>query len=370
MTSTWFRSVLLVIGAALAISQGLAVAQAVSTGAVSAHSEVIPERTLNFSAVDLGSGSSIDISPVTSLPQCDTGGSLFLDMLDPKDLKKHTAVSFRVGESQTYLPSAIPDLHDMFILGFYPSSSEVAFLVRGTKDLPGSSGPNTSPAGITWSSYHTYIAEFKRDGSYKGTIQLPISYKIARFAIFPSGELLVLGYDELNSVIRLLLLNSSGDVQRTIDLPASRSPIAGTTPYHSPSGATAMSKVLASFEFTPYKEDILVWRANNNDPILDVSSGGSVHEVPLQVPPGFAFAGMIPSNDRWVGHFRSKNVPQNAPFTAGTYSYFELRPEDASIFAKLLIPGDLPQFLACEADGGYLTYKVGKDHKLVLLRSN
>jgi hypothetical protein len=97
---------------------------------------------------------------------------------------------------------------------------------------------------------------------------------------------------------------------------------------------------MGSILFTPYNKDILVWRANGNDPVLDVTSGGGVREVPLQAPSGFVFVDMLPSTDRWVGHFRIQSAGENSPYTSDTYSYFELRPQDASISSKLLIVGN------------------------------
>ncbi len=361
-------TVLLFLTAAPSFCQAPTPVAKQATDAGPAQAEVIPERTLKFTPVN--SDSTIAISPVTSLPQCDTEGHLYLDMLDPKDLKKHTVVSFRGKESQTYSPSAISDLHDLNIFGFFPSSSEVGFLVRATKGSPGSPGPGKSPAGFDWSSYHNYIAEFGRDGGYKGSIELPVSYQLFHLAIFPSGDFLVAGYDQLNSAARLLLVSSSGQILKSIDLPGSRTPVGGGAPYPSVEAARATTKLMGSIVFTPYKEDLLVWRMNSNDPVLDVNSGGGVREVPLQTPSGFAFVDMVPSNDRWVGHFRMQSVTENAPFASNTYSYFELRPQDASISSKLLIPGDVPQHLACESDGSYISYKLDKDNKLVQLRSN
>lgn len=291
-------------------------------------------------------------------------------MLDPKDFNKHTVVSFKDKESQTYLPSAISDLHDLFIFGFFTSKSIVGFLVRGSKDLLGPPGHGKSPAGIAWSTYHTYIAEFNRDGSYKGSIQLPISYQVNHFAILPSGEFLVIGYDKINSTVRMLLLSSSGTIEKPIDLPELRTPAAGNAPYGSVDAATATTKLMGTFVFTPYNDDILVWRMNGNDPILDVNSEGGVREVPIQTPPGFVFVGLVPSNDRWIGHYRTQSTPEDAPFTKETYSYFELRPQDGSISSKLLITGDGSQYLACEGDGSYINYKLDKNNKLVLLKSD
>lgn len=358
----------LLLAAVPAFSQASVPTPKPPTGTMPAQSEVIPERILKFTPVD--SDSSIAISPVTSLPQCDTEGYLFLDMLDPKDLKKHTVVSFRGKESQTYSPSAISDLHDISIYGFFPASSRVGFLVRGTKDRPGSPGAGKSPAGIDWSSYHNYVAEFNRDGSYKGSIELPVSYQVYHLAIFDSGEFLVSGYDQLNSTVRLVLINASGQIAKNIDLPGSSTPAGGDAPYRSVEAAKGTTRLMGSIVFTPYKDDILVWRLNSNDPVLDVNSGGGVREVPLQAPSGFVFVDMVPSNDRWVGHFRNQSARENSQFTSDAYSYFELRPQDASISSKLIISGDVPQHLACESDGSYITYKLDKDNKLVQLRSD
>jgi hypothetical protein len=359
---------LLFLAAVPAFSQAPPPAPAQATEATPAQAEVLPERTLKFSPVE--SNSTMAVSPVTSLPQCDTEGYLFLDMLDPKDLKKHTLVSFRGKESHTYLPSAISDLRDVTVFGFFPSTSEVGFLVRGTKGSPGSPGPGKSPAGIDWSSYHSYIAKFDRDGNYKGSIEIPASYQLTRFAIFPSGDFLVAGFDQLNTAVRLLLVKSSGEISKTIDLPGARTSAAADASYHSVEAARATTKLMGTIMFTPYKEDILVWRMNSTDPILDVNSGGGVREVPLQTPSGFAFVDLIPSNDRWVGHFRVLSAMENGPFTSDTYSYFELRPQDASVSSKLLISGDVPQHLACESENTYITYTLDKDNKLVQLRSN
>ena len=119
-------AVLLFLVAAPIFSQAPAPVPEQATDAGPVQAEVIPERTLKFSPVD--SGSAMTVSPVTALPQCDTEGYLFLDMLDAKDLKKHTLVSFRGKENQTYLPSAISDLHDINIFGFFPKDLLICIL--------------------------------------------------------------------------------------------------------------------------------------------------------------------------------------------------------------------------------------------------
>jgi hypothetical protein len=63
--------------------------------------------------------------------------------------------------------------------------------------------------------------------------------------------------------------------------------------------ANATTKLISTFVFTLYNGEILVWRIDSKDPILDVTSEDGVREVPLQVPSGFVFVAMVPSNDRW-----------------------------------------------------------------------
>jgi len=92
--------------------------------------------------------------------------------------------------------------------------------------------------------------------------------------------------------------------------------------------------------------------------------------VPLQPLSGYVFVDLVPANDRWVAHFRLQNAVPDSPFNQKSYAYFDLRPQDASISAKLLISGELPQFLACESDGTYFTYKADKDGKMMLFRAN
>jgi hypothetical protein len=285
--------------------------------------------------------------------------------------EKHTLVAIRGKKSQTYSPSAISDLHDITVFGFYPSESMVGFLVRGTKEMPGGpAGPGKSPAGFAWSGYHNYVAEFERNGSYKGSIELPMSYQLSHLAILPSGEFVVSGYDQLNSAARLLLLDSSGQIVRSLSFPAARTSTDNSAPYGSIEAARASRNLIGSLVFTPYDQDVLLWRKGSSDPILDVGSGGRVREVPLHIPRGFVFVDMIPANDRWVAHFRLQNAAENLPFSGDIYSYYELRPQDASISSKLLISGDVPQFLACENAGNYITYKLDKDNKMMLFSAN
>lgn len=358
--------------ASVAVAQSAATATDVhsSDGPTTSPAPEIPSRMLEFKSVK--SSIAPAVSPVTTLPpQCVSDGSLFLDSLDPKDLTRHTVISIQADRSQQYLPSAIQGLNDISVMNFFPSDSVVGFLVRATKEPAGAPGPGKSPAGVAWKDYHYYIAEFNRDGSFDKSIELPADYTFSRFAIMGSGEFLVAAYDRLNSAAHLLVLDQSGKKLRELDYAPFRTAPDGNAAFGSAQSLRNSSKLMGSVLFTPYREDILVWRINSSDPVLDVSSGGNYREVPIQAPAGMTFANMVAANDRWVALFRSKSVADNKPLNQADYSYFEVDPIDGGLGPKLTQSRDVPpRYLWCERDGTYTSFERDKAGDFVLLKAN
>ena len=131
----------------------------------------------------------------------------------------------------------------------------------------------------------------------------------------------------------------------------------------------AAREYLASVFFTPAGKNIVVWRSNSSDPVVEVTDGGGVREVPLQIPDGYRFVDMVTSNDRWVVHFRTENTPPAAQMSEDTDVYYEVRPQDGSLAAKLLQAGDAPRSIACESDETYTAFKMDNSGKMVLLQA-
>jgi len=99
-----------------------------------------------------------------------------------------------------------------------------------------------------------------------------------------------------------------------------------------------------------------------------VRQGGGVREVPLQIPYGYRLADMVASNDRWVVHFRTENTPPNVRMGEDTDAYYEVRPQDGSLGAKIVQKGDVPLSIACESSGSYTSFKMNDAGKMVLLK--
>jgi hypothetical protein len=111
-----------------------------------------------------------------------------------------------------------------------------------------------------------------------------------------------------------------------------------------------------------------VWRANSNDSVVEVRPGGGTREVPVEIPEGWRFADMVASNDRWVVHFRTENSGPSARMSEDTDAYFDVRPQDGSLAAKVRQKGEVPLSIACESSGSYMSFKMNDAGKMVLLR--
>lgn len=361
----------------------MGVAQAIRI--VDGTQQFVPSRSVTFKAVETDPGFSLP-SSTENYPHCLADGSLVLASVDWEALKKtpkgkfpkyNDVVTIVQGKTtQTLLSASITDLTDFNVLDIFPADSGVYFLVQGTKEQPGERGPGKSPSGIPLKDYRNFVARFNRDGTYKGATALGIecdlsrrgSCELAHVAVFPSGEMLATESDPESSTLRVLYLKSSGEVVKQIDVPASRKPMDWGDGSSNPEMERAAKMFLGSVYFTAVGQNVVVWRANSTEPVVEISQGGGVREVPLQVPDGWRLADMVASNDRWVAHFRTESTPANVPMSKDTDAYFDVRPQDGSLAARIVQKGDVPLSIACESDGTYLSYKMDDAGKMILLK--
>lgn len=348
--------------------------------------EFVPSRVVDFESVE--TDPSFALPAITNdYPHCLSDGSLVLRSTDwdavkntPKGkIPKYNEIVtvVRAKKTQTILSAGISDLTDVLLVAdTFPTDAGVYFLLEGTKEQPGQPGPGKSPSGIPLKDYSTYVARFDLDGTYKGATELGVECDVTRpgyceirhLAVFPSGDMLVTESDPATSTLKVLYLKSSGEVVKQIDVPAGRRPINWGEASSKPDIERSAKAFLSSVFFTAVGSNIVVWRANVNDPVVEVRQGGGVREVPLQIPDGWRFADMVAANDRWVVHLRTENTPPLAPMSENTDSYYEMRPQDGSLSAKIAEKGDVPLSIACESGGAYTSYKMNKAGKMVLLK--
>lgn len=336
--------------------------------------EFVPTKSVEFKAVETDPNFSL---PATQeeFPHCLSDGSLVLRTIDwemvnrtPKgQIPKYNKIVTIVHDktTRTILSTGINDLTDYQIADVFPGDSGVYFLLDGTMEQPGEHGPGKSPSGIPLKDYRYYIAHFDLDGSYKGATELDRECDLSRpgrcemrhIAVFPSGDMLATEPDPGTSTLRVLYLKSSGEMVKQIGVPAS-SKVLDWGDAHSSLNLEQEAKMyLSSVYLTPVGNNIVVWRANSDDPVVEVRQGGGVREVPIQIPNGWRLADMVSSNDRWVVHFRTENTPPTARMSTDTDAYFEVRPQDGSLGARIVQTGDAPFAIACESSGTYTSFK-------------
>ena len=346
--------------------------------------EFVPSKAVDFEPVE--TDPSFALPPITNdYPHCLSDGSLVIRSTDWDAVKSTPKGKFpkyneivtivRGKETQTILSTGISDLTDFLVVDGFPADAGVYLLLEGTKERPGQPGTGKSPSGIPLKEYGSYVARFDLDGDYKGATKLGVECDLTRpgyceirhLAVFPSGDMLVTEYDPAASTLKLLYLKSSGEVVKQIEVPASRKNIEWGDASSNSDIQRPAKTFLASVFFTAVGNNIVVWRANVNEPVVEVRQGGGVREVPLQIPQGWRFADMVASNDRWVVHLRSENTPPIARMSEDTDSYYEMRPQDGSLSAKIVQKGDTPLSIACESSGAYTSFKMNDAGKMVLL---
>lgn len=345
----------------------------------------VAERNVEFKAVESDSNFTLP-SIQEEYPHCLSDGSLVLRTVDWAALKNRPKGSFpkynqivmivKGKTERTILSTSIKDLTDFQIVDVFPADSGIYFLVQGTKEQPGERGKGKSPAGIPLQDYRYYMARFELDGSYQGATKLdldcdlsqPGRCEVRHFAVFPSGDMLASAPNPEDSTLRVLYLKSSGEVVKQIEVPASHKTLDFGDASSNPDLEREAKMYMASVYFTPVGKNILVWRANSNDPVVEVTDGGGTREVPIQIPEGWRLADMVSSNDRWVVHFRTENTAPSVRMSPDTDAYYEVRPQDGSLAARIVQKGDVPLSIACEDGGTYTSFKWGDAGKMVLLQ--
>jgi hypothetical protein len=346
--------------------------------------EFIPSRVVEFKAVETDPNFTLP-SSLVDYPHCLSDGSLVLRSIDWEAVKKtpkgqipkynENVMVVHGKKTQTISPTVISDLTSFHELDIFPGDSGIYFLLQGSKEQRGERVQGKSPDGIAWKDYHNYVARFDLDGTYKGVTELgtgcdfsrPEHCALSHLAVFPSGDMLVTESDPNSSTLKVLYLKSSGEVVKQIDVAADRRQLNGGNASSSPELSRAAAMFLGSVFFTAVNQNIVIWRANSNDPIVEVSQGGGAREVTLQLPDGYRFADLVASNDRWVVHLRTERTPPNTPMSDDTDAYFDVNPQDGSLAAKIVQKGDIPQSIACESSGTYTSFKMGEAKKMVLL---
>ena len=228
-------------------------------------------------------------------------------------------------------------------------------------------GPSLPARHVYTGEHHDYLVEFDKSGNFKKTLELPERYEYRRLAALPDDTLLALAYDPANLVPMLLLLDSGGNVIRTLQIPAEMvtSPeiVAGQSGDIGKQINAAGS--LSWWIFAPTRKRILLYQAHTKSPVLEVGAGGAVREVPLHSPKGYVLDGVLSANDRWIMRFRRESLSDSGAIDArpeaNNYVLYEVDSSDGSLRRKIEVDRGLFHSIACEQDGVFTAFSVDGD---------
>ncbi len=318
----------------------------------------IPTHMLKFEGDQLMS--NVLASPLIALPtQCTANGTMYLDMLDPSDPSRHSFVGITESTSQVFSTAAISDLHDITIIGVSVSPSLFGIMVQASK------GNNSlQDQGSRRGDSRFFIARFDLSGLYKGSVDLPLVGSVIRFAIFPSGEFLVMSLDTGQISPKLTILNADGEVLHVVKNP---NLLDQTTSIESNgvASSTEATDLLGSILLLPFKEDILMWRAGSVGPITAIQNSGSEHEIPIATPDGYVLSDIVPSSQRLIVHLRPENAKVGTALNLSEYAYYEVNPSDGNLISKLLLRDRSIGTIGCEHDGDYISFHSDKNERLI-----
>jgi hypothetical protein len=186
-----------------------------------------------------------------------------------------------------------------------------------------------------------------------------------RVEALEDDSLLALAYDRVNSVPRLLVVDTDGKIIRTLAVPQglTQNPQLKEGSSGDFLRQAKAEQTMSWWQFAPVGKKVLLYQARSHAPLLEVGEGGAVREIPLDAPKGYTLENVIPANDRWLMMFRRDSLETegktvDAHAESGNFVLYELDPNDGSLKRQIDLAASGDFEFSCEMDGsliGFLT---------------
>jgi hypothetical protein len=328
---------------------------------------------------------ALDFKPQQSIPgapssgaymapvECAPDGVPLVAFIDPADWTMPSLYALDPKGGHAYAPRSSPGLYDIHFVSYFASDSMVAVQVSATRDSTQSTRMRRSggqPQTYYSGAHHEFLIEFDPNGSYKKTVDLPQQYDFRHIATLPDDTLLALSYDPANRVPLLLLLDSSGEIVRPLELPEAMVSDPAVTQGQSGNGVN-VAKAASSLSwwlFGSARGRVLLYQARAHSPVLEVGAGGVTRQVQVAGLSGYTPSGVVDSNDRWIMQFRKDGLPDHTAVdthpASGNFLYYEVDPNDGALRRRIDLPNDPFVNVACEHDGTIIGF-IGERDKQV-----
>ena len=209
-------------------------------------------------------------------------------------------------------------------------------------------GDKIDPADLQRVSGRSRIIQaFDYKGQLAQSIVLDPDIVPLNFAVFESGEILILSADRDNQSTRLLLLDARGRLESQLSL--FDNDFASQLDLAAKGQNKTLSTVLAVSSFAPHGEYLLLTATGMNFPVLELNQHGLVKATKLALPPGVTVRSLLPSDDGLlrvvVGTMRSMPLSASASGSPPTGEFLfpseidEFYPQDGSLVRRISIEG-------------------------------
>lgn len=312
--------------------------------------DVVPVRKVDLTNGKIVSGVP-DASSIGYPASGSTSGAILVEMYDDSKQNPDYIASdlffITVDGKATNIQRKLPDgMARLQAKSAYAGDSIVGSLVVA---LPKKSD---SDAGVR--RFRFFVAISKSDGTADKLLRLDLRFEPRKIAIFDSGRILVAGFDTLNKVPALAILESDGTLLRSITIdnrPLEKSKSLKEiykTDAASDSDSLTGEVAANSAMFVPYGSKILLYVPGTNIPVHILGEGGEENTVQIALPAGYLIETILPTakDDTWVVRGQStqsfSQLHSEGVISSPQQALFEVDPSSGSTLSRLDVTGLFP----------------------------
>lgn len=259
--------------------------------------------------------------------QCAGNGTAFLQMYLPPDYVQQRIYSVSSSDVHQFDSHSITDLRGIYVRGYFALDSGLLMLVNGAAE------ENSRQSR----EKHDYIAKFAEDGSYQEIIKLDSSLIISQVAAFPDGNLLALGVRDFDKTLQVTLLNSDGSILRLLEFPPKLKTWAKNQLASVPGLESAGGSLLPTAQTFVARGKIVVVPSQSEGLVFEVSEGGAIRTVNVQIPTGHVILAFVPSEDHWYVRTASEAQKPNTSMDMSKVkmALYEVSPQNGKIIREI-----------------------------------
>jgi hypothetical protein len=308
---------------------------------------------------------SLPAESIVTPVQCSSDGTVFTRIAsleagveDPVSISSDGKTITRFGKEK------INDIPEPVLLNSFVTDSDVYIIAVGRTRL-GYEAKLRSPIGnvqsIPASKSAYFVANFRRDGTYAGSVALDLPFKPAHLGVFANGDFLIEGAD-VNGP-RIGIVASNGQLRRIVELKGDVHPQDETGSPGGKNDPTALPRVpsgddasasymgvLSASQIVKDGSNLLLFRPLNG-PVFSVSPSGEVQVHRLRIDGKFKLFNIKTATGVWIAEL-THHLKDG---TGNEFALYAIDPATGAPIKQYLYPRDLGYALAC-TDGNEFTF--------------